>query len=203
MTLPARHRGSRRRSWRDVSFASLDFETTGLDHDRDAVVSFGVVPVERGRIVLAGAVHRYVAPEIPSSVASMKIHQILPNDLAEAPPIAVARDELRAALDGRVILAWYASVERTFLRRSLGGSRRAWGRRVVDVRDLAIAIEGLDPESRFSLTATAERYGVPVDSPHDALDDAFVTAQLFLVLASRLEAEGRGTLRDLLRMTRR
>ena len=203
MTMPARPPGSRRRSWRDAVFGSLDFETTVLDHDRDAVVSFGVVPVERGRVVLAGSVHRYVAPEVPSSVASMKIHRILPNDVAGAPPIAVAGDELRAALDGRFILAWYASVERAFLRRSLGGSRRAWRRRMIDVRDLAIEIEGLDPDSRFGLSATAERYGVPVAAPHDALDDALVTAQLFLVLASRLEREGRGSVRDLLRLTRR
>jgi DNA polymerase-3 subunit epsilon len=203
VTLPARPRGARRRSWREVGFASLDFETTGLDHDRDAVVSFGVVPIDEGRIVLGRSVHRYVSPEVPSSVASMKIHQILPNDLSEAPPIEVAREELRAALDGRFVLAWYASVERAFLRRSLGGSRRAWRRRMVDVRDLAIGIEGWDPESRFSLSVTAERYGVPVDSPHDALDDALVTAQLFLVLAERLEREGCGTVRDLLRLTRR
>ena len=48
----------------------------------------------------------------------------------------------------------------------------------------------------------AERYGVPVAAPHEALDDALVTAQLFLVLASKLEAKGLGSTKRLLRLTR-
>ena len=36
-------RSLRSRPWREAEFASLDFETTGLDRERDAVVSFGGV----------------------------------------------------------------------------------------------------------------------------------------------------------------
>jgi DNA polymerase III epsilon subunit-like protein len=92
-------------------------------------------------------------------------------------------------------------VELAFLRRIFGGRRRAWLGRTVDVRDLAIAVEGADPDVRFGLSTTAERYGVPVANPHEAFDDALVTAQLFLVLAARLEAGGRGSVRDLVRLT--
>jgi DNA polymerase III epsilon subunit-like protein len=41
-----------------------------------------------------------------------------------------------------------------------------------------------------------------VASPHEALDDALVAAQLFLVLASKLEARGFGSVRSLLKLTR-
>jgi DNA polymerase III epsilon subunit-like protein len=45
--------------------------------------------------------------------------------------------------------------------------------------------------------------GVPVADPHHALDDALVTAQLFLVLAARWEAGGHGArVADLLRLPR-
>ena len=203
MSLPRRPSGSRRRSWREVEFASLDFETTGLDFDRDVVVSFGVVPVRGGRVQIGESLHQFVAPAVPSSVVSMTVHQILPRDIEDAPPIEQASQTLRAALDGRFVLAWYAGVERAFLGRLFGGRRSMWGRRFVDVRDLAIEVEGLDPEGRFGLSGTAESYGIPVVNPHEALDDALVTAQLFLVLASRLEDRGRGSIRDLLRLTRR
>jgi hypothetical protein len=43
---------------------------------------------------------------------------------------------------------------------------------------------------------------VPVANPHEALDDAMVTAQLFLVLADRLGERGFGTARSFLRLTR-
>jgi len=195
-------RAIRSRSWREVEFASLDFETTGLDYGRDAIVSFGVVPVRGGRVVLAEAVRQLVVPEVPSSPTSMKIHRILPQDLADAPPFAVARERLRASLEGRFVLAWYADVEIAFLKRIFGGRASAWKRRTVDVRDLTIELEGAHPDVRWSLTSVAQRYGVPVADPHEALDDALVTAQLFLILASRLERVGRGTTRALLRVTR-
>lgn len=194
-------RGMRSRPWRDVEFAALDFETTGLDYGRDAVVSFGVVPVRAGRVVVAEAVHQLVVPEIPSSATSMKIHRIMPQDLVDAPPLEVARDRLREALDGRFLLAWYADVELAFLRRIFGGLERTWRRRTVDARKLAIELEGAHPDVRYSLSSVAERYGVPVASPHEALDDALVTAQLFLVLATKLELAGLGTTRSLLSLT--
>jgi len=181
--------------------ASLDFETTGLDYGRDAVVSFGVVPVRAGRVVVAEAIHQLVVPEVPSSATSMKIHRILPQDLVDAPPLQVARSRLSDALEGRFLLAWYADVEIAFLQRIFGGREGIWRRRTVDARKLAVEIEGASPDVRYSLTSVAERYGVPVADPHEALDDALVTAQLFLVLASRLELAGRGSIRSLLGLT--
>jgi DNA polymerase-3 subunit epsilon len=194
--------GARRRPWRRAAFASLDFETTGLDYDTDAVVAFGVVPVDDGRVVLARSVHQFVSPSVPSSPISMKIHGILPADLRSSPTIEEAAPVLRASLDERFLLAWYASVEIAFLRRAFGGSVRWWRRRTVDVRDLVIALEGADRDARFGLTTTAERYGVPVANPHEAFDDALVTAQLLLVVATKLEARGLRTVRDLARLSR-
>lgn len=195
-------RGARRSHWRATSFASLDFETTGLDYDQDAVVSFGVVPVRSGRVSVAGSAHQLVAPAVRSSVRSMTIHEILPQDLVDAPPLEEARETLRSCIDGRFLLTWYADVELAFLRRMFEGGRRSWVRRTVDVRQMAIALEGADQDVRFTLSATAARYGVPVENPHEALDDALVTAQLFLVLATKLEDRGFGRTSSFLRLTR-
>ena len=192
----------RSRPWRRAEFASLDFETTGLDRERDAVVSFGVVPVREGRVVVGKAIHQLVVPEVPSSAESMRIHGILPKDLAEAQPLAVAGETLRLALTGRFLLAWFASVEIGFLGRLYGGRPRSWVRRTIDVRQMAIELEHLDQDVRQSLSSAAERYGVPVANAHEALDDAMVTAQLFLVLAGRLEPRGFGSVRSFLRLTR-
>ena len=203
MNVPAPpHRSLRGRTWREVEFASLDFETTGLDRGRDAIVSFGVVPIRGGRVLVGRSVHQLVVPEVPSSPASMKVHRILPLDLSEAPPLEVARERLREALEGRFLLAWFADLEIAFLGRIFGGRRRRWVRRTVDARQLLIEFEQAKPDVRESLAAAAGRYGVPVASPHEALDDAMVTAQLFLVLASQLEERGFGSVRRLIRLTR-
>ncbi len=195
-------RFQRRGAWRGAAFAALDFETTGLDLVRDAVVSFGVVPVRAGRVVLGESVHQLVAASVPSSPVSMKIHQILPRDLEAGLPPGPAAEGLRAALDRRFLLTWYADVEIAFLRRMFGGRARSWTWRTVDVRRLVIELEHADPEARFGLSAAAGRYGVPVAAPHEALDDALVTAQLFLVIASKLEERGFGSVRSFQRLTK-
>ena len=192
----------RARPGREAEFASLDFETTGLDRERDAVVSFGVVPVRGGRVVVGEAVHQLMVPEVPSSPESMRIHGILPKDLEAAQPFAIAGRTLRDALAGRFLVAWFAGVELGFLGRLYGGRRRSWVRRTIDVRQMAIELEHQDQGIRQSLSSAAERYGVPVANPHEALDDAMVTAQLFLVLAARLEERGFGSARSFLRLTR-
>ena len=94
-------RFARRRSWRDVEFVSLDFEATGLDFARDVIVSFGVVPVRGGRVVLADALHQLVDPDIPPSVSSQKVHELRPQDLAGAPRLDQARLALRETIRGR------------------------------------------------------------------------------------------------------
>lgn len=194
----------RRRSWRNAEFASLDFETTGLDFSHDTIVSFGVVPVRGGRAVLADAVHQLVDPEIPPSVLSQKVHELRPQDLAGAPRLEQARRVLRDAISGRYLLVWYADVEVNFLSAIYGGTAGSWRRRTIDVRNLAIEADGAPRSARadlgYGLTWSAGRLGVPVANPHDALADALVTAQAFLVLATRLPLGADPTVGDLARL---
>ncbi len=187
-------RGLRRARWRSAPFASLDFETTGLDYLHDDIVSFGVVPIRAGRIAVKASLHQLVDPMIPPSSASVKVHGMRTQDLAGSPRANDARGTLRTALDGCFILSWYAPVEIAFLGRMFEGGRRRFRRRTIGVREIAIGIDRrrghLSEAAEYSLSSCASRYGVPVASPHDALDDALVTAQVFLVLAARLEREG-------------
>ena len=197
----------RHRSWIEAEFVSLDFETTGLDPDRDAVVSFGVVPVRRGRVILAESAYREVAPEAPLTARSIVVHGLRPLDLQGAPTLSQVLSDLRASLQGRYLLAWSADVEAGFLSRAFGGSGGWWRRRIVDVlllARLADRLQGRAPQpGDYNLTTAAARLGTPVHSPHHALDDALTTAQVFLVLASRLSTRGYGTPGRLLKAGRR
>lgn len=200
---PARRRAI---GWRLAEYAALDFETTGLDAANDAVVSFGVVPVRDGRAILAEAVHQLVRPHVPPSPRSQTIHELRPQDLAGSPRIGEVREVLRRALERRWLLAWFADVEIAFLSAIFGTSERTWRRRTIDVRNLAIAADGQPPEIRgrpgYGLGAEAHRWKIPVANPHEALDDAFVTAQLFLVLARKMPGDPDPTIRSLVRVAR-
>jgi DNA polymerase-3 subunit epsilon len=201
-------RRSRRADWRSAELVALDFETTGLDLDRDEVISFGLIPILSGRIDLSGQRYQEVAPGVEPSRSSIPIHHLRAQDLATAPAMNEVADAFRGDLSGRFILAWAAEVEIAFLRKLFGGGKRAWRRRTIDVRTLIMAVERLQGDGGrgpgyYALSAAATRFGVPVEQTHHALDDAFMTAELFLVAASALEARGDGSIRDLLRITAR
>jgi DNA polymerase-3 subunit epsilon len=204
----APERRSRRGDWRSGELVALDFETTGLDLDRDEVISYGLIPVLGGRIDLSGQLYQEVAPGVEPSRSSIPIHHLRAQDLATAPAMQDVADAFRGALSGRFILAWAAEVEIAFLRKVFGGGRRAWRRRTIDVRTLIMAVERPSGDAGrwpgyYALSTAATRFGVPVEQTHHALDDAFMTAELFLVAANALEARGRGSIRDLLRITAR
>ena len=189
----------RRRPWRSVEMAVLDLETTGLDPVTDAIVSFGVVPVIGGAVRWDRSVYRVVDPGRPVSPDVVAVHGIRPVDVGSAAPLSSIAGELRAALEHRVLVAWTSWVEAAFLAGALGGSAGTWSRRIVDVRRLAMLedhLRGRHPSPAISepLSATAERFGVPPEREHHALWDAFVTAELLIVLATHLERRGRGRL---------
>lgn len=190
--------------WREARFCVVDIETTGLDTTKDEIVSVGVVEVVEGRIT-STTFYEVARPLRAISEESMCVHALTPQDLADAPPFVEVLTRLKAFLAGSVIVAHAAWVERAFLDRAL----RPWGERVprdlVDTAALAraagvapAALDGREP----SLEALSLRLHLPVHTPHHALGDALTTAQVLLVLASRLEREqGSLLVEDLLRLS--
>jgi len=188
---PAHHRAQ---PWSSAELVALDFEATGLDLSRDTIISFGTVPIRHGRIDVGDSRYQLVDPgDVELSPGAITVHGLRPVDLADAPSIDAAREALAEAIEGKFIVVWFAEVESAFLSKLFGGSGRSWRKRIVDTRDMLAQVE---PGRMYTLSEVAERYEVPVASPHHALDDALVTAQLFLVLAARLEAQGRRTIRQ-------
>ena len=189
----------RRGAWRAARYISLDFEATGLDFDRDRIISFGVVPVDDGRIEVGRSMYELVDPgDVEMSPEAVTVHGLRPVDVRGTNEADAARRALDDALAGRYLIAWYAIVEAMFLAKLFGTKARPWLKRCIDVRVLVARLLGANA-ARMTLEQAAEWFGVPVASPHHALDDALVTAQLFLVTTAKLEADGVRTVRDLLR----
>jgi DNA polymerase-3 subunit epsilon len=193
----------RRATWREIGYAALDLETTGLDPGTDAIVSFGVVPVDGGRVRLDRSDYREIRPHADPASRAVAIHGLRPVDLEAAPTFERVADQLRSALWRRVIVAWSSWVEAAFLSRAMGGRSARWERHIVDVRRLVALLDALDGRgraegARATLAETAQRFGIPLERSHHALWDAFLTAQLFVVVASRLEGRGVGRLGPLL-----
>lgn len=186
------------RHWRSQRYVALDFETTGLQRGRDEVVSIGAVPIVAGRVQLSSSYAVVVNGSVAPRADSIRIHQLRPADVRAGVDRDRAAGDLVSHLGDDPIVVWTAWVETEFIATLCGGRRRRWARRMIDVRHLAVRLDersGLSrsPARADDLAATASRFGIPPEGSHNALADAFVTAQLFIVVASRLDAIERMT----------
>lgn len=205
--LPAPHPDTR---WREAEFCVLDVETTGLDLRRDEIVAYGAAIVTRARIPCGRTAYGLVRPSRASSVPALTVHGLRPADLADAPTIDETVGDLVDLLTDRVLVAHAAWVERAFLNRALRPRGLTLGRAVVDTAALLRACRLADRDSAAepNLETASRELGLPVHTPHHALGDAFTTAQVFLALATRLEAVPAGhnprplTLRQLYAISR-
>lgn len=198
--------------WREAGYVVLDLETSGLDPRRDAVLAVGLVGIEAGRVRLDRRWSSLVRPPAGLLVGgdSIRIHGLTRAELAAAPELDALLPELLGLLRGRCLVVHVAGVDVAFLNAALG---RRYGARLrgpaLDTARLAAALHQRaqllgevaagTPAPPMQLRALAERLGLPVFGEHDALGDALTTAQVFLAQATRLEQQGTGTLRGLLR----
>jgi DNA polymerase III epsilon subunit family exonuclease len=179
-------------SWREERYCVLDFETTGLDPFTDQILSFGLVPIDGGRIVTARARYGLVRAEAPVPARSILVHSLRDADLADAPTLAESLDTIFDALEGRILVAHAAWIERGFLEQAALHAGRRARFRVIDTAVLAHACLELPRPPRgqsIALEYLGARLGLPIHTPHNALGDAMTTAQVFLALSSRLSTE--------------
>ncbi len=168
----------------EVELLAVDFETTGLDPRKHAVVSMGWVPVRRGGVIdLSGAGYRVIrGVEVGDSAL---IHGLTDTQVAAGVALEEAVAELLEQVRGRVLLAHFAAIETQFLSHAV---RRIYGAvpqlTVVDTLDIErrhMEKMGTYPRGEdLRLPRVRARYGLPAYSSHNALGDALACAELYL-----------------------
>ncbi|TKB48836.1 3'-5' exonuclease [Ferrimonas sediminicola] len=174
-----------------VPFVALDFETTGLNPERDAIVSVGWVPFDLHRVYCRRAGQFLVQPERPLKEESVVIHGITHSDVDEAPDFTQVITPLLEVLTGAIAVVHYKQIERPFLDQALKSRLgEGIGFPLVDTMEVEQKILQHQMGSRWNrlvgkkppsvrLGACRGRYGLPVYQPHHALTDAIATAELF------------------------
>jgi len=182
--------------WDEVIIWALDLETTGLRPDRDEILSVGMVPIRNGVIRYGDRFHSYVRPDPDAGLSTegIRAHHLVPADYADGPPIAEVVPEIERRLREGVLLVHYAQLDVSFLKKAFARAGATWPKPVVlDTIDLILKLHHRQhrfsphpPTPRTGLADAREAAGLPVYPHHDALSDALATAELFLLLRSRL-----------------
>jgi len=189
----------------DVEMIALDFETTGLDPQRDRIVAAGWVVIRGERILMSTARELRVRSGRAEGVGqSAVIHGILDSDLDDATGIEGLVAELLPELAGRAIVAHAAPIERSFLNTllvRLGGVRlfNPFLDTLKVERQLIEAEGGNGRELHGDLTLDAcrARRGLPEHAQHSAGADAIACAELLLAQVTRLGGAREVRLRQL------
>ncbi|MFT4764918.1 MAG: DNA polymerase-3 subunit epsilon [Oleispira sp.] len=175
-------------SMQATDFVALDIETTGLNAQKDDIVSIGLVPFDHQRIYLAKAKHWVVSSQHLTS-ESVVVHRITHSEVAGAPSLASVIPELVASLQGKQVVVHYRYIEREFFRTAMA--------ELLQKNFLFPLIDTLELEAQYlrrnrslgarffnkqlpslRLLYARERYNLPAYENHNALVDALATAEL-------------------------
>jgi DNA polymerase-3 subunit epsilon len=176
---------------RNLSFAVVDFETTGLNPETDRIVQLAAI-IMNGEGDIIDSFDTIVKPESPSEYqhGAEHIHGISAEQVASGMPLRKALEQLWSISSGNVFTAHNAAFDLGFLHAE--SERVGIEGRIefhIDTLELSRRTTGADTTRRHNLFALCEHYGIERDQVHDAKSDATATAQLLMHLIKELGVE--------------
>lgn len=179
----------------ETRFVIVDVETSGLNPRRDALLSIGAVVVEGMRLAPRYTFSAVLRNPTPSSRDNILVHGLTPSMQKAGEPPEQALSEYLRFIGKAPCVAFHAGFDRIALDRAL---RRTLGVRSDNVwLDLARLAPALVPEAHLtqaSLDDWLAHFRLQAHVRHNAVHDAQVAAELFLILLARATARGVKTL---------
>ncbi len=176
----------------------LDLETSGLNTNRDLVLSIGAIVIEDGAIDLGQQFECTLQRDAQPTNDSVLIHGLGPSAIAAGVAPAEGLLGCMEFIGASPVLAFHAPFDQRMLSRALYDSLGYKLQHLfIDLADVApllypdagIRKGGLDDWVRYC--------GLHVQERHNASADALVTAELALILFSRARRQGLDSLVEL------
>lgn len=104
----------------ECHFTSIDFETTGIDPNKDYVLSIGGICLRKGAIDFTTSFHYYVNNSKFIKKDSAVINHITPEQLEQGKEPVTAMIELLDKISGGLVLMHCMYIETNFIKSTLG-----------------------------------------------------------------------------------
>jgi DNA polymerase-3 subunit epsilon len=181
----------RRTPLADARWVVIDCETSGLDPARDRLLAVGAVGVNASRISMGDAFTAVLAQDQASDSANILVHGIGGDAQRGGLPAVEALRGLRSCMGDAVPVAFHAAFDRAVLKRAFAqAGLPELPSRWMDLAELLPALFPADGKSLHALDDWLARFGIEAHARHDALGDAFATAQLLLVALAQAGRQG-------------
>ena len=176
---------------REQRWVVLDLETSGLNFNKDQVLSIGAVVIEDGAVDFSRQFERTLLREQPRLGASVLIHGLGPEALAAGEDPAHALLDFMAFLGDSPLLAFHAPFDERMLARALKDSLgHTLQHPFLDVAELAPMLCPDASLREAGLDDWTAHFGLQAGERHHASADALVTAELAMLLFSRARRQG-------------
>ncbi|MEG1040317.1 3'-5' exonuclease [Pseudomonas sp. NUPR-001] len=173
-------------SLRAQRWVVLDLETSGLNTQRDQVLSIGAVVIEDGAIDFSQQFERTLHQRDHKLTSSVLIHGLGPSAIAAGCDPAEALLDLMNFIGDSPVLAFHAPFDQRMLARAL---KDHLGYRLqhvfFDVAELAPLLNPQITLREAGLDDWTACFGLEAIERHNASADAMVTAELALILFSQ------------------
>jgi DNA polymerase-3 subunit epsilon len=173
-------------SLREQRWVVLDLETTGLNLNKDRVLSIGAVVIEDGAIDFSQQFERTLQCSELKLGPSVLIHGLGPSAIAAGSDPAQALLDFMEFVGDSPVLAFHAPFDQHMLGRAL---KDHLGYKLqhlfLDVADIAPLLCPQAPMREAGLDEWIDWFKLEVFERHNASADALATAELALILFSR------------------
>ena len=175
---------------KDKTFVVFDFETTGKEYLRDKVIEIGAVKIESGTITKKFS--SFVNPErdIPREITELT--GIINKDVENAPVFEEIIADFYKFAYGSTLVAHSIDFDLAFLHFNTKDSGYIFSQRQIDTVSLARSFFSL-PQNKdnrpvdHKLSTLAAHMGVDSQNAHRAINDALMTAEIFLKIMAVYE----------------
>ena len=171
----------------ELDFVVVDVEATGAKTPPNRLIELGAYRIRGGKIV--DKFLSLVNPEIPIPRFVMALTGISNEMVKSAPVFAEVAPRWLDFVSDSVLVAHNAAFDTSFLNHEI--SRVYPGHRMLNPHLCTVRLSRrvLSDLSNHRLDTIASHFSIPIVSRHRAGSDALATAEIFLLLLSKLEEE--------------
>jgi DNA polymerase-3 subunit epsilon len=193
-----------------VRFVAVDTELTSLDQRTNRLLSVGAIAMKGPRILIGEQFYRVVNPGVPVPKETVLIHRLRPEDVERGHAVPGTMKDFATFLGDALLVAHCAEIDRGVLQKEFSACGLRLDNPVVctsRVQQWMVKRQSYKEDQFRDLENTdletlAKVYRLDFHEAHHALDDAFVTAQLWQKQLHLLNESGVKTLGKLLRFAK-
>ena len=168
-------------------YVCLDCETSGLNPQKDEILSIGAVHIKDNKILMRKTFNIFLKPSKNINVESIKIHHIRPVDLKNGIDAQEAIYQLLDFIGSRPIVGYYIKFDVAIISRY---TKEFIGiklpNKTIEVSSMYYNTIRKRSDCQFvdlRFDTILKKLDIPILGKHDALNDALMTAMIFLKLA--------------------